>query len=170
MSNAPSGSGDMFLKIKGAQHGVIKGESADGGHQEEIQIIGWSWGMAAQRSLYGGSARGQSSINDLKIVKKVDKSSTGLMLALRTNEPIEKAVLTVRKAGTSQLEYLKITIEQGRILTLDIDGGGEAGGSDLLERLTMSFNKITVEYTPQGPDGQARGAMTFTDQQHDTGA
>ena len=41
------------------------------------------------------------------------------MLALRTNEPIQKAVLTLRKAGKGQLEYLKITIEQGRVTSLD---------------------------------------------------
>ena len=66
---------------------------------------------------------GKATINDLRIVKRVDSASTALMLALRTNEPIQKAVLTLRKAGKSQLEYLKITIEQGRVTSLTIDGG-----------------------------------------------
>ena len=34
---------------------------------------------------------------------------------------------------------------------------------ELFEDLTFSFNKITVEYVPQGKDGQARGSTTFTD-------
>ena len=54
-------------------------------------------------------------------MKRVDSASTALMLALRTNEPIQKAVLTLRKAGKSQVEYLKVTIEQGRVTSLTVD-------------------------------------------------
>ena len=38
------------------------------------------------------------------------------------------------------------------------------GGADLRERISFSFNKITVDYMPQGQDGQARGATTFMDE------
>ena len=31
----------------------------------------------------------------------------------------------------------------------------------LVERLSFSFQKIGVEYVPQGEDGQPRGAMLF---------
>jgi hypothetical protein len=34
--------------------------------------------------------------------------------SLRNNEIIKKATLTVRKAGDTALEYLKITLEQAR--------------------------------------------------------
>jgi type VI secretion system secreted protein Hcp len=86
------------------------------------------------------------------------------MSALRTNEPIQKAVLTLRKAGEHPLEYLKITIEQGRVTGLTVEAGDLAGGSELFENLSLSFNKITVEYVPQGKDGRALGAMTYTDE------
>ena len=79
------------------------------------------------------------------------------MSALRTNEPIQKAVLTLRKAGKSQLEFLKITIENGRVISLTIAGGDEQGGHGVVEHVAFSFNKITVEYTPQGKDGQGTG-------------
>src|SRR6185436_19028179 len=105
---------------------------------------------------------GKASVHDLKIVKRVDSASTALMLALRTNEPITKAVLTLRKAGKSQLEYMKITIEQGRVMSLTIDGGESNGSSSPgsageFERVTFSFNKIEVEYVPQGKDGLPQG-------------
>src|SRR5215510_642522 len=108
--------------------------------------------MQGKPSLGGGAASGKASMHELKITKRVDAASTALMLALRTNEPITKAVLTLRKAGKSQLEYMKITIEQGRVMSLTIDGGGDAfdsgsaGGAGELERVTFSFNKIEVEY------------------------
>jgi len=154
----------MFLMVKGAKTGVIKGESQDDAHKSEIDVLAWSWGMQAKSSLGGGSASGKASMHDLKVIKRVDSASTALMAALRSNEPIQKAVLTLRKAGKAQLEYLKITIEQGRVTSLTIDGGDEEGSPDVLERVSFSFNKITVEYVPQGKDGQAMGGMLFTDQ------
>ena len=40
-----SGSGDLFFKVKGAKHGLIKGESQDDEHKDEIEVLSWSWGM-----------------------------------------------------------------------------------------------------------------------------
>src|SRR5919204_3930169 len=82
------GAGDMFLLVKGAKTGLIKGESNDRKHKDEIEVLRWSWGMQARPSLGGGLATGKASVNDLKIVKRVDKASTALMSALRTNEVI----------------------------------------------------------------------------------
>ena len=164
---ASNGTGDMFLMVKGAKHGLIKVEALDDQHKGEIEVVSWSWGMQAKATLGGGTATGKATINDLRIVKRVDSASTALMLALRTNEPIQKAVLTLRKAGKSQVEYLKVTIEQGRVTSLTIDGGDPTGNSNVVERVSFSFNKIEVEYVPQGKDGLPQGGMTFADQWSD---
>ena len=155
----------MFLSVKGEKHGQINGESQDhGGHKGEIEVLGWSWGMQGRPSLGGGSASGKATIRELKIVKRVDRASTALMGALRTNEVIKTAVLTLRKLGMTPLEYLKITIEEGRVVSVEIEAGDIAGSPTLVERVSFSFNKIEVEYTPQGEDGQAQGSTTFQDQ------
>ena len=73
----------------------------DDKHKGEIEVLSWSWGMQGKASLGGGAASGKATIRELKIVKKVDKASTALMGALRTNEVIKEAVLTLRKAGKS---------------------------------------------------------------------
>ncbi len=159
----------MFLSVKGAAHGVINGEAQDDKHKGEIEVLGWSWGIQGKPSLGGGGASGKASIRELRILKKVDKASTALMGAVRTNEVIKEAVLTVRKTGKSALEFLKITIEQGRIVSIEIEAGDPKGGFDMVERVSISFNKIAVEYTPQGGDGQAQGATTFQDQWGEAG-
>jgi type VI secretion system secreted protein Hcp len=158
----PGGLGDMFLSVKGARSGAIKGESQDAVHTGEIDVQRWSWGMQVTPSLGGGTAAGRASLRELKVVKQIDSASTALMAALRSNELITKAVLTVRKAGSSPLEYLRISIEQGRVTALAIESDEE--GSQVVEHLSFSFNKITVEYVPQGKDGQALGGMVFSDQ------
>jgi len=158
------GAGDMFLMVKGARSGLIKGEAHDDQHKGEIEVLSWSWGMQAKSSLGGGAATGKASISDLKVVKRVDSASTALMSALRSNEPIQKAVLTLRKAGATQLEYLKITIEQGRVTSVNLQAGDAQGGPELYEHVSFTFNKITVDYVPQGKDGAARGGTQFFDQ------
>ena len=162
------GAGDMFFKVKGAKHGQINGEAQDDKHKGEIEVLSWSWGMEGKASLGGGGASGKANIRELRIVKRVDKASTALMSALRTNEVIKEGILTLRKTGTSRVEYFKVTIEDGRVMKLDVEAGDDNGTSTLLERVSFSFNKISVEYTPQGGDGMPQGSTTFEDQWNDS--
>lgn len=151
--------GDIFLKVDGAKMGPVKGEAQDDKHKNEIDVLGWSWGMQAQTAMGAGGTSGKSVIHELKIIKRVDSASCALMSMLRNNDVVKKAVLTVRKAGEGGKEYFKITIEKGRITALDVAAAD--GSPDLSESLSFAFQKIAVEYLPQGADGQLRGAMSF---------
>ena len=158
------GAGDMFLSVKGARAGIINGEAQDEKHKNEIEVLAWSWGMQGRSALGGGGATGKATIRELQVTKRVDKASTALMSALRQNESIKEATLTVRKAGKSPLEYLTIKIENGRVMGLEIDAGDLANSPAIFEKITFSFNKITIQYTPQAADGSAQGATTFIDE------
>jgi type VI secretion system secreted protein Hcp len=158
------GAGDMFLAVKGAKSGKIVGESSDSKHKDEIEVMAWSWGMQGKSMIGGGVATGKATIRELRIIKRLDKSSTALMAALRHNELITEATLTLRKAGKTPLEYLTIKIENGRVMSIDLDAGDQGGGAGLLEKVSFSFNKIKVEYTPQGADGGPQGATSFEDE------
>src|SRR5262245_774170 len=113
--------GDMFLKIESAKQGPIKGEAQDQSHKDEIDVLSWSWGMEAKSALRRTGQCSKATLHELNIVKAIDSASTGLMAAMRNNDLIKKAVLTVRKAGGTPHEYFKITIEKGRITGLDVD-------------------------------------------------
>jgi len=159
----------MFFKVKGAKHGPINAEAQDSTHKNEIEVLSWSWGMQGKGTLGGvGAATGRATMRELRIVKHVDKASTALMSALRTNEVIKEGILTLRKTGTSKVEYLKITIQDGRVMTLDVEAGDESGAATLRERVSFSFNKIAIEYTPQGGDGMPQGSTSFEDQWGET--
>jgi type VI secretion system secreted protein Hcp len=161
--------GDMFLKVEGATRGVIKGESRDEKHADEIDVLGWSWGMQTHAGISAAGHSGKASLNELHVLKLADSASTALMTALRNNEQIKKAVLTVRKAGKGQFDYLKVTIENARITSLDIGSSSEELGPKISEKLSFAFHKISVEYVPQGEDGQPRGGMTFATETNPTG-
>lgn len=158
------GAGDMFLAVTGAKSGPIAGEALDSAHKNEIEVIGWSWGMQGKPWLAGGGASGKATIRELRITKRIDKASTALMCALRTNEPIKEANLTIRKIGGTALEYFKIKIEDARVMSIDIDAGAASNAPVILEHVSLSFNKITVEYTPQSADGRALGSTLFMDE------
>ena len=152
--------GDMFLKIDGTRQGAIKGEARDAGHKDEIDVLGWTWGM--EGNLVHGQATTKTAVRELKISKRVDKATTGLMAALRSNEVIKKAVLTVRKAGGKDpVEYYTITLEKGRITSLMQQSGESADPAALHEEVSIAFSRVAVEYKPQGDDGQFRGATAF---------
>ena len=153
----------MFLSVSGSRAGAIAGEAQDSAHKNEIEVLGWSWGIAGKRDISTNKASGRATIRELSIIKRVDKASTALMNAVRTNETV-KGTLTLRKTGKSPLEYFKISFEEGLVNSYDVQAGDASGSSTLVERVTFSFNKITVEYTPQGADGRAQGGMTFTDE------
>jgi type VI secretion system secreted protein Hcp len=153
----------MFLAIKGSKSGKIKGESRDAKHKDEIEVLSWSWGLQGKSDLATGQASGKATMRELRITKRVDRSSTALMSALRQNELLTEATLTLRKIGKTALEYLTIKIEDGRVTAVDLEAGDESGSPVLLERVSFSFNKITVEYTPQGEDGAPQGSTMFSD-------
>jgi type VI secretion system secreted protein Hcp len=151
---------DMFLRIDGARQGAIKGEARDAGHKDEIDVFAWRWGM--QGNLVHGAATTKTTVRELTVVKRVDKASTALMAALRSNEVIRKATLVVRKAGgPDAVEYYTITMEKARITTLTQFSGDGGDPAVLTEELSIAFSKFGVEYKPQGDDGQFRGGTAF---------
>ena len=149
--------GDMFLKVETAKQGTIKGEAADATHDTEISVLSWSWGMRGHSALAGAGATSKASLDELRIVKKIDSASTALMATLKNNELVKKATLTVRKAGGQPLEYLVITLQNARITDVGLDTQND----EVVERVSFAFQKISVQYKAQGADGLGRGAMTF---------
>ena len=150
----------MFLKVDGARSGTIKGESTDQSHKDEIDIVAWAWGMHAQTEMAGAGPASKASLRELQLCKKVDSASTPLMSAMRNNEQIKSAVLTVRKAGKNPLEFFKISIENGRITSIDVESAQD-DSPDLIERLSLSFQRISVEYVAKRADGGPSGTMMF---------
>ena len=69
-----------------------------------------------------------------------------------------KSVLTCRKAGGNQEEFLKYTFSD--VLISSYQTGG-SGGSDIVPTEQISFNyaKMEVEYKEQKADGTLGGAV-----------
>lgn len=146
---------DYFLKIDG-----IDGESADSKHKGEIDLESYSIGARNTGTMAsgGGGGAGKVSFNDFEFVMKVNKASPKLMLACASGEHIKKAVLTCRKAGKDQQEFLKVTMSD--VLVSSFQSGGSAHGDVVpVEQVSLNFAKIEKEYKEQKSDGTLGGAI-----------
>ena len=59
-------------------------------------------------------------------MKKMDKASPVLFLACTTGQHFKSAIITARKAGGGQQEYLKITMEECMVSSYNVGGHGAA--------------------------------------------
>jgi type VI secretion system secreted protein Hcp len=144
---------DCFLKIDG-----IEGESKDAKHKGSIEISSWSWGAAqtGTSSHGGGAGAGKVAMQDAHFSMSVSKASPKLMLACAGGDHIKQAVLTCRKAGKDQQEYLKYTFSDVLVASFQ---AGTGGGVTPTESLTLNFSKIEIEYKEQQHDGTLGGRI-----------
>src|SRR6476469_797007 len=100
---------DIFLKIKG-----VDGESSDDKHKKAIDVLAWSWGMSNSGSAQvgGGAGAGKVNVQDLSFTKYIDSATSPLMLAACDGKHFDEALLTVRKAGETPVEYVKIKMTE----------------------------------------------------------
>jgi type VI secretion system secreted protein Hcp len=139
---------DYFLKIDS-----IPGESSDSKHKNEIDLESWSWGEAnsGSHATGGGGGAGKVSMNDFSFVMRVNKASPKLFLACASGQHIKEALLTCRKAGKDQQEYLKIKFSD--LLISNYQTGGSNSDVVPVEQISLNFSKIEVSYAPQKADG-----------------
>jgi type VI secretion system secreted protein Hcp len=139
---------DYFLKI-----GDIKGESQDDKHPDEIQVESWSMGAtnSGTGEAGGGAGGGRSDHQDMHFTAKMSKASPKLFLACATGQAIDKAVLTVRKAGKDPQEYLKITLTNVFVSSYQTGGSGQEIVPT--DQFSLNFSKIEKSYAPQKDDG-----------------
>ncbi|MGE5570098.1 MAG: Hcp family type VI secretion system effector [Rhodospirillales bacterium] len=145
---------DYFLKIDG-----IAGESQDHKHKGEIEIESFSWGatQSGTASYGGGMGAGKVQMQDFHFVMRVNKASPKLMLACATGDHIKSAILTCRKAGKEQQEYLKVTFTD--LMVSNYQTGGSAGDTIPMDQISLNFAKVEIEYKEQKPDGSLGGAI-----------
>jgi type VI secretion system secreted protein Hcp len=151
---------NMFLKIEGPE---VKSESVVSGHEGEIDIDAFSWGMSQSGSMHvaTGGGTGKVSVQDIHISKKVDKATPTLMAYCCSGQHFDKATLTVYKAGGDKpVEYLKIIMDQ--VIISSISHGGVDGNETVSESVSLNFAKYKVTYVPQEAKGMASGGIDQT--------
>lgn len=146
---------DYFLKIDG-----VEGESEDAKHKNEIHVLSFSFGASQAGSFAtgGGGGSGKVQMQDFHFMMNINKASPKLLEKCATGEHIPNAVLTARKAGKDQQEYM--TIKMSDLLVSSYQNNGQADANSLpTDSISMNFAKIEYEYKPQDAKGQLGAAV-----------
>ena len=144
---------DYYLKIDG-----IDGEAQDSKHKGDIELESWSFGATNHADVgTGGLGAGKVSFQDFNFTMKVNKASPKLMLACADGEHIKKAVLTCRKAGKDQQEFLKYTFSD--CMVTSFNQGGSPDGIVPVDHVTVAYSKIEKEFVSQKADGTGEGTV-----------
>jgi len=166
----PVTTGDFngYIRLTG-----IDGESTASGHEDEIDVLSWSWDMSQSEPLHsggGGGAGGTVRIQDFSFVKAIDKASPKLAEALASGEHIDSAELVLRRTDSegSSSDYLTINVLSMQVTSIEPvneytnpwSAPTAIESRDILktyyesaERVSISFEIGTITYPEAGVNG-----------------
>ena len=146
---------DTHIKFDG-----VEGESAHKDHKGEIEVLSWSWGVSNMSSAAtgGGSGKGKASGQDLHFMHFYDKASPVLAKKCAQGVHFKEVVITSRKSGEGQKDFLKVTMKEVFISSVTL---GANSGGDMAESVSMSYASVDFSYKPQDEKGGLGGEVKF---------
>ncbi|MDS0297374.1 type VI secretion system tube protein Hcp [Halogeometricum sp. S1BR25-6] len=142
----PSG---LYLKIPD-----IQGESQTAGHENEIEVLSFSWGVSRASSRGTGRATGAAQFDSLVLTKGIDRATPQLLELAVTGAHRPEAVLSLTRATDGpEADVYTVTLEDVEVLTFDNNGMVDAGP---IESYSLSFGKVRVEYRMLNGDGNVQ--------------
>ena len=142
---------DAFLKLDG-----IEGESTDAKHKDEIQVLSFGFGVTRSggpgSGTGSGAGAGKAQFHDFFFTANTQKSTPKLLLAAAAGTHLKSAILSVRRAAGAKPEFLKWTLTDVLVSSLQTGGTG-AGDAVPVDSVALSFAKLEVEYRPVSPKG-----------------
>lgn len=145
---------DTHIKFDG-----VEGESTHQDHKGEIEVLSWTWAVQNASTLSGGgSGKGKATPSDLHFTHLYDKASPVLAKKCAQGVHFKEAVLTARKAGEGQKDFLKITMKE--VFVTSVQPSGSSAG-DVMESVSMSYGEVEFAYKPQDDKGGLGGEVKF---------
>jgi type VI protein secretion system component Hcp len=86
--------------------------------------------------------------------KRIDRASPPLISRAAANQLIPTVLVTMRKAGEAQRDFFVATLTQVLVDRIEIADQGD----QLLERVVLAPQSITIQYFPQDPKGGPAGS------------
>lgn len=145
---------DTHIKFDG-----VEGESTHQDHKGEVEVLSWSWGVSnASSPVGGGSGKGKASPGEFHFTHLYDKSSPILAKKCAQGVHFPTVVVTSRKAGEGQKDFLKITLKE--VFISSVQPSGSSGG-DIAESASLSYGSVEFAYKPQDGKGGLGGEVKF---------
>lgn len=137
-----------FLAVAG-----VTGDSAVEGHENELEVSGWHWGISQTRSpAGGGAATGRPVIADLVLTITSIAGALQLVDLCATGRQIQTALLAGVRAGGQPFTFLRYEIP--RLTVASVTQTTTDDGS-LSHEVALAFRSVRATFTPQNADGSA---------------
>jgi len=145
---------DTHIKFDG-----VEGESTHRDHKGEVEILSWSWAVSnSSHGAGGGSGKGKANPGDFSFTHIYDKASPVLAKKCAQGVHFKEVVVTARKSGEGQKDFLKVTMKEVFITSVQPSGHTEG---DIMESVSMSYGNIDFAYKPQDEKGGLGGEVKF---------
>jgi type VI secretion system secreted protein Hcp len=145
---APNNALDNFyLKIAD-----VPGDSRVRGHEGELQVLTFAWGVSNSGSFSsgGGGGAGKAQVTPFQFTARSSVASPKLFLAAVTGEHLSGAQLSVERRGVNR-QFIKIVLSEVLVSSYEI-ADDPAGGAPL-DVVTLAWAKISYSFTPQTTSG-----------------
>ena len=140
---------DYFFKID-----TIPGESTDSKHKDEIRPRELELGADQQpvpmRRRAAGGRRQGPACRTSPSRSEMDKPAPSCSWLAPPASTSKRGLLTCRKAGKEQQEYLKITFS--KVFVSNYQTGGSGGDMVPTDQFSLNFTKLRISYAPQKDD------------------
>jgi type VI secretion system secreted protein Hcp len=145
---------DTHIKFDG-----VEGESIHADHKNEIEVQAWSWNVTNVNLGTGtGSGKGKANPGDFTFTHVYDKASPILAKKCAQGVHFPTVVVTARKSGEGQKDFLKVTMTE--VFITSVHPAGSQGG-EILEQVSMSYQDIEFGYKAQDDKGALGGEVKF---------
>jgi type VI secretion system secreted protein Hcp len=160
-SQAGGPSADMFLKVDG-----MPGDSTDDNHKGEVNVTSFAFAVgrggdgtgvsSATAPTAGSAGSSRRGLQTLRVDKIYDAASPKLLKAAATGRHIKSAVLTFRRSGDNDVEFLRYTLSDVQVTSYDQGGkdGDERDLGSLEEEVGLTAARIHVTEQTVGADGK----------------
>jgi type VI secretion system secreted protein Hcp len=156
-SQAGGPNADMFLKLDG-----IAGDSTDDKHKREINLTSFAFalgrggdGTGSAAGVAGAAPTAKGRLQTLRVDKLYDAASPKLFRAAASGQHIKSAVLTFRRSGDNDVEFLRYTLSDVQVTSYD-QGGKDGDARDLgslEEEVGLTAAKVHVTEQTVDADG-----------------
>jgi len=146
---------DAYMQIEG-----IKGESADSGHKDWIEVSNVAWSVFQPRadavSTAGGLTTGRAELSNLSFKKLADLSSPVLQQHCAMGKTIPRAKFEFMRADGDGKPICYYTVEIENVMISGINpSSGDSG--IVTEHVFLAYSKMKWKYTKQGIRGGTEG-------------
>ena len=137
-----------FLAVAG-----VTGDSTVAGHENELEVSGWTWGLSSPQSPAGGiGGAGRPVLADVVVSLASDFGALQLVRSCATGRNAETATLTGVRDGANPFTYLRYAMQRVSVTSVSEVAGDDG---EVRYQAGLRFRGMAATFTPQNPDGSA---------------